>query len=60
MGQPQHEFPFLRLFMAPMTATMTRPVTAIIAIIDAAFIIRLVLSGIPAMPPTRLQRTGTE
>ena len=60
MGQPQQEFPFLRLFMAPMTATMTRPVTAIIAIIDAAFIILIVLLKIPTKQLPMLRCTGTE
>ena len=38
IAQPQQELPFLRLFMAPMTATMTKPVTAMIAMIDDVFI----------------------
>ena len=58
MGQPQQELPFLRLLMAPITATMTRPVTAIIAIIVEAFI-GLVQLNIPTMLRPRLQRTGT-
>ena len=57
MGQPQQEFPFLRLLMAPMTATMTRPVTAIMAIIDEAFI-RLAQLNIPTMLQPRQLHTG--
>ena len=53
IGQPQQEFPFLRLFMAPITATITSPVTAIIAIIVEAFIVLTVLLSIQTMQPTR-------
>ena len=58
MGQPQQELPFLRLLMAPMTATMTRPVTAMIAIIVEAFIRLVQLSILTRLRP-RLRRTGT-
>ena len=58
--QPQQEFPFLRLFMAPIMATITRPVTAMIAIIVEAFIRQLVQLNSQTMLPPRLQRTGTE
>ena len=54
IGQPQQEFPFLRLFMAPITATMTKPVMAKIAMIVEAFIIMIVLLSIRTMQPTRL------
>ena len=54
--QPQQEFPFLRLFMAPKTATMTRPVTAMIAMIVDAFIMLVQLNNL-TMRQTRLLRT---
>ena len=54
MGQPQQELPFLRLLMAPMTATMTRPVTAMIAIIDAVFIGLVQLNNLTMQQPRLL------
>ena len=51
MGQPQQEFPFLRLLMVPMTATITRPVTAMIAIIVEAFIWLVQLSILTMLLP---------
>jgi hypothetical protein len=43
IGHPQQDLPFLRLLIEPMTATMTSPVTAMIAMIDDVFIILPVL-----------------
>jgi hypothetical protein len=58
MEQPQQESPFLRLFIAPMTAATTRPVMTMIAIIVEAFIVRPMQLSSQARILPRQWRTG--